>query len=111
MSFAPYFYDTYVPPPKPKLNGGLYTGEPFHKNAPWGNVPVTPDIEYMINTNLRSANPPIEALFQYPGTTRIGNNHQSYHGLARPKTHNFTCAPCIKSKSCYTKQGQPTQCD
>lgn len=51
--------------PPPALNGGLYTGEPF--KGPWGNVPVVPDTDYMINVNLRSARPPPEALTQYPG--------------------------------------------
>jgi hypothetical protein len=42
--------------PKPSLNGGLYTGEPF--KGDWGNVYVKPDVVYMNNVNLITANPP-----------------------------------------------------
>jgi hypothetical protein len=65
--------------PPPALNGGLYTGEPF--KGPWGNVPVVPDTDYMINVNLRSARPPPEALTQYPGGPRPGNNVQKMPGV------------------------------
>ena len=67
--------------PPPKLNGGLYTGEAFLKNAPWGNIPVKPDVDYMTNINLRSANPPTEAIYQYPGENRSGNNFQEMPGI------------------------------
>jgi hypothetical protein len=25
------------------VNGGLFTGQKFDKNSPWGNVPIVPD--------------------------------------------------------------------
>lgn len=76
-----------IPPPAP--NGGLYTGTPFA--GPWGNVPVIPDVDYMTHINLRSANPPKEALMQYPGTVRLGNNHQTMPGVqwAQPLNDNM----------------------
>lgn len=64
----------YLPPPPPQLNGGWYTGTPFPENAPWRNVVVTPDVSYMIHTNLLSANPPPGASQQYPTSYRPGNN-------------------------------------
>lgn len=94
-------YTGHVQPPPRALNGGLYTGEPFLEGAPWANVPVVPDVDFMTNVNLRSANPPPEALFQYPGNTRPGNNfnqntglqqYKGRHGFAQP--HNFSCVPC-----------------
>ena len=93
----------FVPPPKPDLNGGLYTGEPFHKNAPYGNVPVIPDTGYLIHYNLRSANPPVPALYQYPGGNRPGNNYQPMTGLHTINAgvyKGFVCndAPCEKNK-------------
>ena len=100
LKFSPYEYTLYVPPPPPKLNGGLYTGEPFKEGAPWANVPVIADIDYMIHHNLRSANPPIEALFQYPGQVRPGNNYQAMTGLAKPNGYDMICAPCIEVKKC-----------
>jgi hypothetical protein len=106
MQFSSYEYDTYVKPPEPKLNGGLYTGEPFAKDAPWANVPVIADIDYMTHYNLRSANPPIEALFQYPGTVRPGNNFQNMTGLAKPSGYDFLCTPCLKNNGCYTTDGK-----
>ena len=110
MKFSPYDYPTYVPPPAPKLNGGLYTGEPFAKDAPWGNVPVIADIDYMVHYNLRSANPPIEALYQYPGTVRPGNNWQQMTGLGKPNGYDFICTPCIKKKECYAANGEVVEC-
>lgn len=67
--------------PPLSLNGGLYTGTPFLPNAPWGNVPVIPDVDYMTHVNLRSACPPTEALSQYPGGPRPGNNNQNMPGV------------------------------
>lgn len=110
MQFAPFEHNkSYTPPPKPKLNGGLYTGEPFREGAPWGNVPVVADIDYMIHYNLRSANPPIQALYQYPGTIRPGNNFQAMTGLGTPEGYNFGCTPCLK-KACFDIDGNIIQC-
>jgi hypothetical protein len=82
MSLAfSYVPSTPIEIPGPKLNGGLYTGEPFLPGAPWANVPVVPETGYMIHTNLRSANPPHQALTQYPGNNRPGNNHQNMPGV------------------------------
>jgi hypothetical protein len=76
-------------PPR-ALNGGLYTGEPFLKNAPWGNVPVIPDTTYMINLNLMSADPPSDALYQYPGGNRLGNNYTKMTGVEQsPSIYNL----------------------
>jgi hypothetical protein len=75
--------------PSYKLNGGLYTGEPFKKGAPWANVPVRPTAAYMTNINLRSANPPTLALYQLQAGYRPGNNTDDYlEGLGQ-----FGCIP------------------
>lgn len=67
---------------KPQLNGGLYSGEPFQANAPWGNVEVKPDTGYMMNMNLLSANPPPQAMYHYPGANhRPGNNTPVLPGI------------------------------
>ena len=76
----------YIPP----LNGGLYTGEPFMKDAPWANVPQQPSTDYLTHVALKSANPPLDALFQYPGNVRPGNNVQSMPGV----TNACNNAPC-----------------
>ena len=78
-----------IPPPAP--NGGLYTGTPFA--GPWGNVPVIPDVDYMTHINLKSANPPKEALMQYPGGVRLGNNYQSMPGVT--SMHQCQVTPCV----------------
>lgn len=53
-------YASFVPgtlPPR-KLNGGLYTGEPFAGD--WGNVPVVPDSGDIVNRReFASGNQPI----------------------------------------------------
>lgn len=61
-------------PLAPTLNGGLYTGEPFAADAPWRNFPSRPDAVHMIQTNLKSANPPPCATTMIPGGWRPGNN-------------------------------------
>lgn len=58
----------------PSHNGGWYTGEPFAKGAPYGNITVIPDTAYLIETQLASAGPPPGAAAQYPGFHRPGNN-------------------------------------
>jgi hypothetical protein len=67
--------------PGPSLNGGLFTGEPFAKGAPWGNVPVVPEGDYLTNVNLQSADPPPGATYQYVGSVRLGNNHPRMPGV------------------------------
>lgn len=70
-----YRYNTNSPIPAPKLNGGLYTGESFQKNAPWANVIVHPTGTYMNYINLRSAEGPEGSWYQIPpGGDRFGNN-------------------------------------
>ena len=80
---APYNFEEvgYMPPPAPSLNGGLYTGEPFAKGAPWANTYVPADVVAYTNVNLRSAKPAPGATTQYPGQTRPGNNIQQMPGI------------------------------
>ena len=97
-SYTGYNIDkmSYVPPPKPSLNGGLFTGEPFHTNAGYKNYPVTPDAVFMIATNLTSANPPPGAQLQFPDTFRPGNNLPYSKELIPLKkysdTHTIICS-------------------
>jgi hypothetical protein len=79
--------------PNAPLNGGLYTGEPFAKGAPWANVPIVPDTDYMIHVALKSANPPPDALFQYPGYNRQGNNNQAMPGVETRKGYACNMGP------------------
>lgn len=90
MKFGEYNYDSYAPPTKPELNGGLYTGEPFKGN--WGNVPIIPDTVFMTQEHLKSAYPPTDALFQFGNNSRPGNNQHiidTSHVLS--KNHNILC--------------------
>lgn len=87
----------HVPPPKPSLNGGLYTGVPFAPGAPWGNVQVTPDAGYMTHYNLRTANPPPGAIYQYPGANRPGNSFTEMTGVERYNDSRFNIF-CINDK-------------
>lgn len=93
-------YKDYVLPPSHSKNGGLYTGPEPPQGAPWAAIPVLPDVDYMIHTNLRSANPPPGAIYQYPGNIRPGNNFQAFSGLSpyvgKPNfgPFDFMCAPC-----------------
>lgn len=97
----------FVPPPNHSRNGGLYTGQEPPKDAPWRAIPVIPDVDYMIHENLRSANPPPGAVYQYPGNIRPGNNFQtfpgltSYYGTESFGPFNFMCAPCTQKPKSY----------
>lgn len=96
--------ESWSPVPPPALNGGLYTGEPFLKDAPWANVPVRPTSAFMTNSTLRSANPPIQALFQLQSGFRPGNNSDDpmpgvmgFVGDRNFGPFNFPCLPCFKT--------------
>ncbi len=90
---------------QPSKNGGLFTGNEAPKDAPWAAIPVVPDVDYMIHYNLRSANPPPGAIYQYPGNVRPGNNTQTFPGLTPYLGNknfgpfNFMCAPCTTEKA------------
>ena len=64
-------------PLKQKMGGSLIS----ECNGSWCSIPVKPHVSNMINNNLKSANPPHEALTQYPGTNRLGNNSMSMPGV------------------------------
>lgn len=89
INFSEYVFNEYNQPPPRKLNGGLYTGEPFKKDSLHANVPVIPDTGYMIHYNLRSANPPPGAIYQYPGNIRPGNNFQHMNGISKNGKYNI----------------------
>jgi len=82
----------YTKVPKPKLNGGWFTGEKFNKDAEYGNVHVIPDIDYIMYENLKSARGPDESRFHYPGYTRPGNNKQETPGIVTySNKHTMKC--------------------
>lgn len=58
---------------KKKLLGG--------NTKPYYSIPVEPNVSNMINNNLKSANPPPNAIYHYPGTNRLGNNTMSMPGI------------------------------
>ena len=101
-----------VPPP-PKVNGGLYTGEPFAKNAPWGNIHIPPTTHHYINEGLRSANPPPGAITQYPHYVRPGNNWQEMRGITM-NTDYGALIPCsgkgAKKKEFRVSAFDPNEC-
>lgn len=94
--------------PPPPLNGGLYTGEPFLENAPWRNYPVIPSTAYLNHVNLRSANPPMQAIFQMGAHVRPGNNdsdpvipNAKFVGSSNyGPFSSLMCTPCIKRVGC-----------
>jgi hypothetical protein len=90
---------SFVPPPPPSLNGGLYTGEPFQKGAAWANVPAAPDAgNYNFNVLPASVpSMPVAAMYHLPGGGyRPGNNTpmlpDSFSG-SRVPTINALCVP------------------
>lgn len=101
---APFDSSKPAPPPMPVLNGGLYTGEPFAKDAPYANIPLVPDAGYMTHYNLKSANPPDDARYQYPGGPRPGNNVQPMPGIQQaPGPFGLYCS----TAACSSKAPAP----
>lgn len=104
METNQYKMDPLSPVPPPALNGGLFTGEKFMNGAPWANVQVRPTSAFMNNMTLRSANPPIQALFQLQAGYRPGNNSDdsmpgvlAFTGDKKFGPFNFPCLPCMKA--------------
>ena len=67
-----------VMPPSP-ANGGLYNAPQVME--PYGSIPVVPTATNYVHYNLRSANPPPGAIYQYVGTNRLGNNYTAMPGV------------------------------
>lgn len=73
-------------------NGGLYTGSEPSVGAPWRNVPVVPEAHILVTENLKTANPPPNAIHMIPGYTRPGNNQQTFPNHTKPSpTANYVC--------------------
>ena len=65
-------------PPSP-VNGGLFSGP--QAVGLHASIPVPPSGTYYVHYNLRSANPPQDALYHYVGTNRQGNNYLPMPGI------------------------------
>lgn len=95
----------------PKLNGGLYTGEPFNQDAPWRNFPAEPSTGFLINTNLKSietVEPHPQQFFHYPGAgQRPGNNTPALPGIVNCNGLNVYTIDDGKQSACYW-QPKPT---
>jgi len=91
---------SFVPPPPPALNGGLYTGKTWPKGAPWRNFPVTPDSGFYSFTNLNNV-PTAQnaALYTMPGNNqypRPGENTPiipSVYAKNRLPNYNMVIVP------------------
>lgn len=109
-AFAPYDVTSSVDPylqwdspftsaPAPEHNAGLYTGPDFQ--GPHGNIYVPPTTPAMTNGNLRSADPPLDALTQYVGSNRPGNNYRAVPGISwysdpvGTLKHNILCNSAV----------------
>lgn len=93
LDFGDYNFDrfNYIKPQQPSLNANLYTGEPFQKHGGHRSFPVIPDATYMTHVNLRSANPPPNAINQFTDTIRPGNNGQNFPNIKQFKNTNIFC--------------------
>ena len=108
LNFANYEFEKfgYMQPPKPSLNGGLYTGEEFHRDAKYRNFPITPDATQYIHSNLPN-DAPFKSRYMYPAT-RKGNSFVEWKGLTKYEgtsqnngPYNIYCLPCEPvSKKC-----------
>jgi hypothetical protein len=74
LSYIDYDSSAYTKIPKPALNGGWYTGQPFKKNAGWATVPVIPDSGYMTHYNIHNRNKTAPGADTQYGNVRPGNN-------------------------------------
>ena len=106
------------PLPIPDKLGQLYTGEPFIENAPWRVFPCLPEAAWLTHVNLRSANPPLQALFQMTYPDRPGNNTgaqipgvTTFVGDQNFGPFNIPCMPCIKKNACACDYSCPCKED
>lgn len=67
--------------PRPLPNGGLFSGPEPTPGSGYEAIYVPASSSYYINQNLRSANPPPGAVYQYISFTRPGNNLGSQPGV------------------------------
>ncbi len=97
IGWSEYNFDetNYSQIPPPKINGGLYTGEPFKKDAPYRNFDVIPDEGYLTTVNLQSADPPPGAKNQFT-YTRPGNNLLIPVGVEKNEQYHITCTSVKK---------------
>ena len=96
QSHFEYVVNTSSPIPPPELNGGWFTGEPFDPNGGYKNIYVKPCIAYWNNKNLKSADPPNQALYQLQGGYRPGNNtDQQIPELENISSLNVFCTPIV----------------
>jgi hypothetical protein len=111
LTYAPYEHDEFVY--KPMLNGGLFTGEPFQKDAPWKNFPTKPETGNLVYNNLASANPPPGAQYHYPSANhRPGNNTPDLYGIEQCKSFYVIKDDSLLNKEdcrrvCYGFSAQP----
>ena len=109
LDFGDYNFDQfdYIQPQKPSLNANLYTWEPFYENGGHRSFPVIADATYMTHVNLRSANPPPNAVSQFTDTIRPGNNGQMFPKLKNFSNTNIFCrnsnevTPMLKSSHSF----------
>jgi hypothetical protein len=97
--------------PKRKLNGGLYTGEPFAKDAQYANKPVIPASAYWAHENLKSCvNTPAQAFFQMQADYRPGNNSTDpiMPGLENINNLNGKCINAICENKGYINDLNPS---
>lgn len=114
ISQDPQFLQIYeklgIPPPS--RNGGWYTGEPFHENAPYANIPIIPDTGYINHFVMRAAEPapPEEALYHYPTSFRPGNNTPIMPGVQKYKEgkYGILCQNAPREKNNILKK--PCRC-
>lgn len=75
--------------PERALNGGLYVGGTFQKDAPWANVPIKPEAHILMRPN--------EASWHIPGYTRPGNNQQEFPEHKMYDVKNFPKLMCYSN--------------
>lgn len=106
------------PLPVPDKLGQLYTGQPFVKDAPWRTFDALPEAAWLNHINLRSANPPPQALFQMQVQDRPGNSTgaqipgiTTFVGDKDFGPFNVFCMPCLKKTSCDCSYDCPCKAD
>ena len=95
LSYGVYDFNKYgyVMAPPPKLNGGLYGGQPFASRS-YGNNPVIMDTTHIMRNTMRSAGGLSETRMHLPDHTRGGNNLTDMSGLTQySSTLNMICVP------------------
>lgn len=95
LKYGKYEYDKYgpCPIPKPKINGGLYSGQ--EASGEHRNIPIEYDLATQMLKGMNLGNCNKNGLQHFPTSNRPGNNTDKHPFERVNEWGNHTCVPYI----------------